>query len=61
MSRPRNTKSIEKVLELRTKGLSFRAIARVIESDTKTVHRWYEMGGGKVKKKVIHTPLAIAS
>jgi DNA-directed RNA polymerase specialized sigma24 family protein len=49
-----NLKAIERVKELRdSKGLSFREIAKLMDSDVKTVYRWYSYTVGK-GKKVIH-------
>lgn len=45
MGRPRNQKMIARVKELRSKGLSFREIARVLKvKNVKSIYRWFEYG-----------------
>lgn len=36
----KDLKKIKKVKEYRLKGLSYRAIAKLLNSDVKTVYRW---------------------
>lgn len=37
-----NEVNIEKVKDLRNKGLTFRQIAKLLDSDLKTVYRWFQ-------------------
>lgn len=44
MARPRNNKMVKEVTKFRKKGLTFRQIAKVLDSDVKIVHWWYRVG-----------------
>lgn len=39
---------VKKVKDLRSKGLSFRQIAKLLERDVKTVYRWASYAVGKL-------------
>lgn len=42
MPLPMDVKAVKEVLKYRSKGLSFREIARLLEVDVRQVHRWYK-------------------
>lgn len=57
MSEAPNYEAVEKVKKMRGIGMSFRDIARALNSDVKTVYRWHtyslrKLSTGKVKKTV---------
>lgn len=48
MSRPRNNKAVEKVMQLRSANpsISFREIAKILNKDVRIIYNWYKMGTG---------------
>jgi len=42
MSRKKDFNKMKLVADYRLKGYSFRAIAKIIKSDVKTVYRWHK-------------------
>ena len=50
MSRTKNLKAMMKVMTLKSKGLSFRSIAKIMGKDVKTVYCWYKWSVQAVDK-----------
>jgi len=49
----KNWKKVSQVIDLRIKGLTFRQIAGAMNSDVKTIYRWYQYGLSEEYKKII--------